>query len=179
METGLRPYVRERKHRLPPEFYRGAVSVVYTACSKWPGTPFVDRTVAQTIVEDLGEAASHFECHASIYCLMPDHLHTILTGVNASSDTLASMKRFKQRNSFHLKKIAPQLDWQKDFYDHIVGHSESLSHHVLYIAANPVRWGLVVDWRDYELTGSMGCSLDDVVMVASHVQDSKRVRGAG
>jgi hypothetical protein len=54
------------------------------------------------------------------------------------------------------------VSWQKDFFDHILRKDESLPSVIRYILENPVRKGLVSDWRDYTFKGAIGCNLDDV-----------------
>jgi hypothetical protein len=58
--------------------------------------------------------------------------------------------------------------WQKNFYDHVIRNSEDLKHQIYYIVNNPVRRGLVKDWDEYPLTGSIGADLKDVL---SHIQE--------
>jgi REP element-mobilizing transposase RayT len=70
------------------------------------------------------------------------------------------MKRFKQRSSFWLAQNRPGIRWQKDFYDHILRRDEDLIRHVRYILANPIRAGLVTDWRQYPYRGSTIFDLD-------------------
>jgi REP element-mobilizing transposase RayT len=45
--------------------------------------------------------------------------------------------------------------WQISFYDHFLRKDEDLRQVANYIVENPVRKGLVDNWRDYELCGSL------------------------
>jgi hypothetical protein len=54
--------------------------------------------------------------------------------------------------------------WQKDFYDHVIKEKANIKTQAHYILDNPVRKGIVGDWRDYPYSGSVGCSLDDVLL---------------
>ncbi len=45
--------------------------------------------------------------------------------------------------------------WQRSFFDHALRDEESLEAVARYIVSNPVRAGLVEDWRDYPFVGSM------------------------
>ena len=42
--------------------------------------------------------------------------------------------------------------WQEESFDRIIRSSESLDAKVAYILENPVRKGLVSDWRQYRWT---------------------------
>jgi len=63
------------------------------------------------------------------------------------------MKHFKQLTSFRYKQANGIERWQKSYFDHVVRKDEDLARQAFYIADNPVRKGLVEDWRDYPLTG--------------------------
>jgi REP element-mobilizing transposase RayT len=43
--------------------------------------------------------------------------------------------------------------WQGRFYDHILRKNEDIKTVAEYILHNPVRKGIVKDWRDYEYCG--------------------------
>jgi hypothetical protein len=60
-----------------------------------------------------------------------------------------------------------EFAWQKDFHDHIIRMDEDLGAHVRYIAANPVRQGLVQHWREYPFTGAIGTNLETIMADAA------------
>jgi len=39
--------------------------------------------------------------------------------------------------------------WQEESFDHVLRSAESLDQKIAYVLENPVRRGLVSDWRDY------------------------------
>ncbi len=49
----------------------------------------------------------------------------------------------------HKANGVKNLLWQTYFYDHIVRKEEDLNNIARYILENPVRKGIVNDWRDY------------------------------
>lgn len=51
-------------------------------------------------------------------------------------------------------RVSPAIKWQKDFYDHILRKDEDVKKHVMYILNNPVRRGIVENWKDYPYKGS-------------------------
>jgi REP element-mobilizing transposase RayT len=119
---------------------------------------FVEPAIVDIFVEHLRNAS--VECLAKvIYCFMPEHLHTISIGYGANSDLLRSIERFKQSTGWWLKKNRPETEWQKSFYDHIARAGEEV-HLAQYLVENPVRRGLVCDWRDYPFTGAIGLNLE-------------------
>ena len=81
--------------------------------------------------------------------IMPDHLHFV-AGLKQGS--LAQL--IHSLKSFTAKKINVLLNrngplWQRHYHDHAVRQNEDLHEFVLYTLYNPVRAGLVNDFRDY------------------------------
>ena len=46
--------------------------------------------------------------------------------------------------------------WQEESFDHVLRCSEGLEAKVEYVLQNPVRKGLVADWREYPWTWQRG-----------------------
>lgn len=148
----MRP-IRERPHRLPAAVYVGQRAVAFTACVCTHVHLFVDAETVGVMDGLLREAAEHYHCAIVIYLFMPDHLHTVLMSID-DGDPLSAMKRFKQRSSYWLAHHRPGVHWQKDFYDRIVRTEREFRNHIRYILNNPVRAGLVDDFRIYPFKGS-------------------------
>ena len=88
------------------------------------------------------------------YCLMPDHLH-LLIGPTKSKGIVDIVRDLKSQIGFHAKKKGYGRPlWQKSFYDHFLRKEESVQSTVSYILNNPVRKGMVNEWRDYPYSGS-------------------------
>jgi putative transposase len=159
--------IREKKHRLPREAYRGRVIVSITACIQDRRTPFVTEAIVRTFIDKLARAASKSKCRVLIYCFMPDHVHMLLHGIDESADVWQAMIDFKQQTGFWFGQQRPEFSWQKDFHDHVMRSDEDLGAHIRYIANNPVRRGLVVNWQDYPFTGAIGVRLLDIMADAT------------
>ncbi len=65
------------------------------------------------------------------------------------------MKLFKQKSSYHFKKYANNILWQRSYYDHVIRKEENLKDIIRYIWGNPVRKALVTNYRDYPFSGSL------------------------
>ncbi|MBU1298971.1 MAG: transposase [Bacteroidetes bacterium] len=153
--------IREKKHRLPPEFYRGFQTVAFTLCLKNRTTFFTTRERFEVFEKMLLSSAQKFSCDAQIYLFMPDHCHIILSGKEEQSDPLSAIKSFKQDTGYWLYKNVSDVHWQKDFYDHILRKDEDLPKQIRYILNNPVRKEIVNNWHDYPFRGSTVYNLDD------------------
>jgi len=87
---------------------------------------------------------------------MPDHAHVILTPrTDETRRTIISlveiMKAIKGASAHAITRKAGNhaTVWQEESFDRVVRSSESLDAKVAYILQNPVRKGLVADWRQY------------------------------
>jgi REP element-mobilizing transposase RayT len=156
--------IKEKRHRLAKEFYRGSTWVALTLCIKNRVELFKIPEIVDTFVHILEEGATKFDCIIPVYCFMPDHQHMIITGRNDGVDLLKAIISYKQKTGFWMSKNKVRASWQKDFFDHIIRKEEKLSTHIKYILDNPVRKGLVSDWEDYPFKGAIGCELDDIIV---------------
>lgn len=155
------PVIREKKHRLPPEFYRGVKNISFTACVKGRKELFVQEVTFKQTEKILLTALQEFGCQGIVYLFMPEHAHIIIGGTQEASDALAAMKSFKQKTGFWLSNEMPTIRWQKDFYDRIIRDEDELHRQIKYILENPVRKGMVSDWRQYPFKGSTVFNLNE------------------
>jgi len=83
-----------------------------------------------------------------VICVMPDHIHLLLAPI--SENLINLIGRWKAYTT-HLiwKEGYGGKVWQRSFYDHALRKDEDLLKVAEYIVYNPVRKGLVEDWRDY------------------------------
>jgi len=104
-------------------------------------------------LEKLSFVAERRNVSVLAYCFMPDHLH-LLVQAGQPSFVPAFIRDFKQATGFEFKKRTKRQLWQKSYHDHVVRTEESLMNAALYIAANPVRAGLVETPSDWPWLGS-------------------------
>jgi REP element-mobilizing transposase RayT len=99
----------------------------------------------------------HDKCYRlRVAVVMPDHVHLVLTPlVDQVKQEIISLvtilQAIKSASSHFINKRSGsnQAIWQEESFDRIVRSSESLDAKIAYIMENPVRKGLVDDWRDY------------------------------
>ena len=155
--------IKEKKHRLPRECYRGEISAAFTLCLKERLEGFIESQIINQLTVILSSSVMKFNCIVPVYCFMPDHQHFILTGLSDDADLWEGVVEYKQKTGFWLTQNKPEVVWQKDFYDHIIRTNESLSVQVRYILDNPVRKGLCSSWQEYPYKGAIGCNLEDML----------------
>ena len=89
-----------------------------------------------------------------VYCLMPDHLHMLVSPLESAVPVTQFMGRLSSKIT--------RLSWkhgfsgkllQRSFYDHVIRKEEDLQNVSEYILNNPVRKGLTDKWEDYPYSG--------------------------
>jgi REP element-mobilizing transposase RayT len=85
---------------------------------------------------------------------MPDHLHSLVTGLSQDSNLLAFVHLAKQSTGFHFKRCYGMQLWQQSFFDRTLRGDEDTHDVIRYMVNNPVRARLVAAPQDYEFWGS-------------------------
>jgi REP element-mobilizing transposase RayT len=143
---------RKRTH-LADFTYAGTDDVYFvTICAQGKRPYFNDPQCAQMVADEMTYRA-HTAREVTVFaqCIMPDHLHVVLRIHAGYGKTLqnwiAAFKRHTARTAALTWGIKPL--WQANFYEHIVRKEESLNTIAEYIVNNPVRKGMVREWREY------------------------------
>ncbi len=94
---------------------------------------------------------------------MPDHVHLLVESVRQDSDLQRFVKVFKQQTGFRYRRETGQALWQEGYFDRVLRREEDARRVAAYIWGNPVRAGIVADFRDWPLSGSQVFRLRDWV----------------
>ena len=108
-----------------------------------PGTaPFANSLLATAVCTLLRETSEELGTYLGVYCLMPDHLHTLVSPDRSGLELGNLVGRFKglTTNASWDLGWTGKL-WQPRFYDHIVRKSEGIAEVARYIYENPERKG--------------------------------------
>jgi len=105
---------------------------------------------AETVIGELLKSAKELGFRVLCYCLMPDHLHVVLTPGDSGSSLSKFLNIFKGRTTaiFKKKKGFKKI-WQRSAYDHVIRTDEDLRAVIEYIMNNPVRKGMTEKADDY------------------------------
>ena len=161
----MRP-IREKPHRLPDAYYVGQKCVAFTACENRRQRRLANDEIHAMVRDTLANATTMHGCTVPVYCLMPDHLRVLLYGTTPQSRAKDAMIRFKRDSGMWLAANRPDLEWQEDFYDHIIRRSEGWEVQARYAALNPVRARFAEDIFAWPYTGSIGYDRDEVLLDA-------------
>lgn len=156
-----KPKHNRKNIRLECFNYKGSAYVYFiTICTHDKQHYFSNVKVAKIIKDEI-EFRMINEIKLFCYCIMPDHLHMLLSltenyakkgagksiGKGTLQNWVSAFKRYTSRIANQLFEIKPL--WQKNFYDHIVRKEESFLKIAEYIVNNPVRKGMVSEWEEY------------------------------
>lgn len=152
-----KPYHPPKNQRLDPELYTHANRVYFMTVRAYLNQlPFVHSNLNQLVLVVLREEQKRQNCIVFTYCLMPDHLHFLVSpGCNGiSALTFTDQYKGKATNASWTVKWRGRL-WQPRYFDHIVRAEEDLHAISEYILNNPVRKGLVENREDWQWSGQM------------------------
>ncbi|MBN1814190.1 MAG: transposase [Anaerolineae bacterium] len=140
-----KPYRPPRNQRLDPEFYTHANRVCFiTICAYMNQSPFVRADLNQVVLDALHEEQERQNCAVFSYCLMPNHLHFLVSPRENGISVLTFTDRFKGKSTNRSWTVGWRGKlWQPRYYDHIVRAEEDLRAIAEYIMNNPVRKGLI------------------------------------
>jgi putative transposase len=108
--------------------------------------PILACALAHEILEDVWrKSATHDGWFVGKFMIMPDHVHFFASPADSAKARSDWCKTWKSVSSRRITKSigAPPPIWQPETFDHILRSAESYSAKGEYVAANPVRAGLV------------------------------------
>ena len=150
-----KPYHPPRNQRLARELYTHANRVYFiTICAYMHQSPFVQDDLNQGMLDILREEEQRQDCLVFTYCLMPDHLHFLVSPGRDGISVLTFTDQYKGKTTNRSWKLGWQGRlWQPRYFDHIVRREESLVAIAAYILNNPVRKGLATCSEDWPWCG--------------------------
>jgi len=152
---------RTKRHRLDAELYIGGQAVSFTICERNKKKVFNDREIFSPLADKLIETSREYECDLHIFLFMPDHLHLVLQSKDELVNVLTVVDKFKQKSGFWFHQNNNDVRWQKSYHDHIIRDDADIETHIYYILNNPVRAGIVKNWKEYYFKGSTIYNFDE------------------
>ncbi|MCL4369636.1 MAG: transposase [Chloroflexi bacterium] len=153
-------YPDRKKIRLDPRIYavQGTICSI-TVCSADRAAVFSDSALAEGCITLLVSRAEVTEVAIHAYCFMPDHVH-LLMSPSSTVSIVDFVRDFKSRST----RLAWQYGykgaiWQTSYHDRFLRKDDDVQVAVEYILNNPVRRGIVAEWRQYPFCGSLVCEL--------------------
>jgi len=141
---------KSRSIRLPNYDYSKDRPVHVTICTNNKENIFDSNVHANIVISELLKTAKDLRFRILCYCLMPDHLHVIISPGDSNLPLSKFLNTFKGRTTtiFRTMKGFEKI-WQRSAFDHIIRAEEGLKAVIEYIINNPVRKGIVEKAEDY------------------------------
>lgn len=118
--------------------------------------PVFERAALASAAVDAIVARAEADCVPVLaYCVMPDDVHLVVEP-SERCDVPTFVGRFKSvclRASWTLGVTG--TFWQRSFWDRMLRADEDVTVAVDYVLQNPVRRGMVIDWKSYPYSGSL------------------------
>jgi len=145
---------KNRSLRLKDFTYKGPYVYFVTATTYRRKNHFYNHALAEAILKEIKEIKSKINFKLYVYCIMPDHLHLLLSPEENGKNLSGIMQEVNGRTTrvFWEQGGKGKL-WQRGFYDHVARKNEDLKEIALYILNNPVRKGLAKNFEDYPFCG--------------------------
>ena len=125
--------------------------VTFVTKRRWVMNAIAREITLQCCTRGIGE---QYDLYVAV--VMPDHVHLVLVqqlalGGSASRRFQKSMKNIKGRAAHEINRRLERCGavWQEESFDRVLRCSEKLDEKIAYVLDNPVRRGLVKDWREY------------------------------
>ena len=141
---------RGRSNRLLNYDYSEDRPIHVTICTDDKKNIFVSEVRAKIAINELLKTAQDLRFRIICYCLMPDHLHVVVSPGDSKISFSKFLNIFKGRTTSAFRKAEGIMKiWQRSAYDHIIRVEEDLGAIIQYIRNNPVRKGIVEKAEDY------------------------------
>lgn len=143
-----------KRARLKSFGYNGTYAYFVTILTKDRNCFFKEYQIVEPVIGFLKESAKKEQFAIEAFCFMSDHLHLLLIGLSDSADLRSMIKLFKQKSGYWFKQSNHSNLWHLSYYDHVLRKDEAIKEIVLYILNNPVRTGIVSEYKEYPFSGS-------------------------
>lgn len=143
-----------KRPRLKDFNYIGINAYFITILTKDRSAYFKNDKVVDGLIDLLFEVSRSERFKVLAYCFMPDHLHLLLHGEDDKSNLKKFVSIYKQKSGYWFKKSYKENLWHISYYDHVLRKEENIENVSMYILENPIRKGLVSDYREYPFSRS-------------------------
>lgn len=141
--------LRRKNIRLPYSVYTNQSQIFSLSICTWQRSPwFKNAAYASTLIDTLHDGLFAEKSRLYAYCLMPDHLHLLISPNSICLIDLINRWKSYTANLLRKEGLSSKC-WQRSFYDHALRKEEEIRTTAEYIVYNPVRAGLAYNWRDY------------------------------
>lgn len=112
-----------------------------------------DRRLVEAVLESWQWIAKQYEVYIYAICVMSNHVHILLCGPDGKpaidpAKMMKAHKGFTSRECRALLELRSPLFWEDNYFDRDI-RTGTFNRVMWYILNNPVKAGLVTDWREW------------------------------
>lgn len=133
---------KSRSNRLTDYDYSSDRPIHVVICANNKKVVFNSKNNAEITVGELLKAAHDIRFVILCYCLMPDHLHIVVSPGRSGVSLSRFLNIFKGRTSAIFRGYGITNLWQRSAFDRVIRRDEDLKAIIEYILNNPVRKGI-------------------------------------
>lgn len=109
--------------------------------------------LAASVARSIEQTCRLLDYEPYAYCVMPDHVHVLLSPASSETGLATWLRRFKSYTTrLDQRSAAEARLWQRSARDRVLRPKEPLTTVAAYLARNPERKGLVERWTDWPYT---------------------------
>ena len=136
-----------RPSRLRSFDYIGEHEYFVTCCVYDRKKIFVDSDVVDCVRREFLWTCEERLFLSRVSVFMPDHVHFLVRAEMPDGAFLPFMKTMRQRTAVAYRRLRGERLWQSGYYERVLRPSDDWGEVARYIQENPVRNGLVEDWK--------------------------------
>jgi len=138
-----------------PEYIRNFVkggTYFFTLVTYHRMKVFTDELYSQAFLTPLEKVQTYHLFILIAFCVLPDHVHLLLSLSEEDSDFSSRIKEIKKKTTLAIRNLTGTSDfcvWQDRFWEHTIRDENDFLRHFDYIHYNPIKHGYsdTLDWR--------------------------------
>lgn len=148
--------------RLPGIFYNELACYFVTAVTLHRVKAFDLFDFGPFVAHALIDIANRFGFEVTAYCVMPDHVHVLVTARSEGADFRKMVAAWKQRTGYQWSLRTGKKLWQHGYWERVLRDEDDPLSVARYIVENPVRAKLVDHPMQYGLSGSTEFTMEEI-----------------
>ena len=159
----MKHIIDRKRNRLRDYDYSNQGAYFITICTAnrsklfWKNVKYIDKAISpadkfdavdivlseagKVVDEEIKNISKIYKCvEIKKYCIMPDHLHLIISLHNTDGEETPSIPRIIQQFKGTVTKKLETSIWQKSYYDRILRDDEDFQNHWMYVEMNTRKW---------------------------------------
>ncbi|MCX6134627.1 MAG: hypothetical protein NTU47_12505 [Ignavibacteriales bacterium] len=139
---------------MPIVEFDGSAAAAFTVFVRHNMPLFTDEAVVRKYEKILMAEAEKSRCEAPVYLFMPDRCHLLLQGKGGLASLVSTIKAFRMGAGYWLSRTHCDAEWPGNHGSDSRTTQHEILQYARHILNEPVRVGIVPDWKQYRYKGS-------------------------